>query len=190
MLLKALFWMLRAGAALHRRIAMRLATRLHIASLAKVGRGSRFQAGVRFDRPDCVQIGADCIVWRGTHAPAEGQHPALLIGDRVQINQGVLLDMTGGLRLADDVLISEEAVLYTHDHGLDPHATPQPMSKDVGAGVWIGMRAVILPQCRQIGAMAVIGAGAVVTRDVPAGAIMAGNPARQIGQRARCEVAA
>lgn len=189
-MLKLLFWGLRACAALYRRGGMRVATRLHIAALARVGPRSRFQAGVRFDRPDCVQIGAGCMFWRGMHAPAEGRSPALNIGDRVQVNQGVLLDMTGGLRLADDVLISEEAVLYTHDHGLDPHTIPQPMPKAVGQGVWIGMRAVILPQCQYIGAGAVIGAGSIVTRDVPAGAIMAGNPARQIGQRALREVAA
>ena len=55
--------------------------------------------------------------------------------------------------------------------------------KAIGEDVWIGMRAVILPQCRQIGAGAVIGAGAIVVHDVPAGAIVAGNPARVIGHR-------
>lgn len=59
------------------------------------------------------------------------------------------------------------------------------MVKTIGTGVWIGLRAVILPQCRRIGDHAVIGAGAVVTRDVPAGAVVAGNPARIIGERAK-----
>ncbi|MBT0957778.1 maltose transacetylase [Alphaproteobacteria bacterium KMM 3653] len=55
------------------------------------------------------------------------------------------------------------------------------MPKVIGARAWIGTRAMILPQCQNIGADAVIGAGAVVTRDVPAGAVVAGNPARIIG---------
>ena len=93
-------------------------------------------------------------------------------------------------RIDDDVLISEEAFLYTHDHGLDPRADPMLMPKKIGAGAWIGMRAVILPQCQNIGAGAVIGAGAIVARDVPAGAIVAGNPARQIGQVNKQQAAA
>ncbi len=184
------FWILRMAAAVWRRLANGCATRLHRASLAQVGPRSRFQAGIRFDRPDRVRMGADCMVWRGVGAAAEGDDAALNIGDRVQINRDVLLDMTGGLTLGDDVLVSEQAVIYTHDHGLDPRAAPVSLPKIIACDVWIGVRAVVLPSCRMIGAGAVIGAGAIVTRDVPAGAIVAGNPARIIGYRAATEVAA
>lgn len=187
---RALFWILRIMAALRRRIGMRLATRLHRASLAKVGLGTRMQAGVRFDRPERVEIGADCFFWTGVGAAAEGEHAFLKIGDRVQVNQHVHLDTVGGLTLCDDVLVSESAAIMTHDHGLDPHAVPTPVPKVIGPGVWVGMRAVVLPSCRSIGAGAVIGAGAIVTQDVPAGAVVAGNPARVIGQRQGQEVAA
>jgi len=177
------FWTARLTGALQRRVAMRFATRLHRASLAKVGHRSRFQPGVRFERPERVVIGAECLFWRGVGAPAEGKDAWLKIGDGVQVNRDAVLDMTGGLALGDGVLVSEQAVIYTHDHGLDPRSAPVSLSKTIERDVWIGMRAVILPSCRVIGAGAVIGAAAVVTRDVPAGAIMAGNPARVIGQR-------
>ena len=187
---KFLFWLARSAGALHRRVSQAFATQLHRASLAKVGPRSRFQSGIRFDQPGRVEIGADCYFWRGVGAAAEGTKVHLKIGDRVQVNRDALLDMTGGLILGDDVLVSEQAVIHTHDHGYDPHSMPRPMSKVIEHDVWIGMRAVILPSCRVIGAGAVIGAAAVVTRDVPGGAIVAGNPARIVGHRKTAEVAA
>ncbi|EBA12397.1 acyltransferase [Roseobacter sp. CCS2] len=184
------FWGLRGLAALRRRVGTWFATRLHRASLAHVGAGTRFQAGVRFDRPKTVEIGANCYFWHGVGASAEGNCASLKIGDRVQVNRFAHLDTVGSLTLADDVLVSEFAVISTHDHGHDPHAPPHPVPKIIGRGAWIGMRAMILPSCCEIGAYAVIGAGAIVTRDVPAGAIVAGNPARVIGHRDDCEAAA
>lgn len=180
-----LFWAGRLIVAVWRRIGLRVATSLQRATLAKVGTGTQFQRGVRFAQPKNVTIGADCYVWTGCHASAEQGDAPLTIGDGVQINRSVYLDTTGGLAIGAKCLISEEAVIYTHDHGLDPRATAQPFAKTIGPDVWIGMRAVILPQCQQIGAGAVIGAGAIVTMDVPAGAVVAGNPARIIGQRDR-----
>ncbi|WP_322893918.1 MULTISPECIES: acyltransferase [unclassified Yoonia] len=164
-----------------RRLALCAASLWHHATLAQVGAGSRFQAGVRFADPGCVRIGAGCYLQRGVEVSAEAGRAGLRIGDQVQINRDVHLDTTGGLVIGDHVLISEGVVIYTHDHGLDPRSAPVPLGKSIGTGVWIGLRAVILPQCRRIGDGAVVGAGAVVTRDVPAGAVVAGNPARVIG---------
>lgn len=53
----------------------------------------------------------------------------------------------------------------------------------IGNDVWIGANATILPGCTSIGSGAVIGAGSIVTKDVPAYAIVVGSPARQIGER-------
>ena len=169
----------------YRRLGLWAASLWHHATLAKVGAGSQFRPGVRFDNPGAVRIGAGCYVQRGVEASAEVGRAGLRIGDQVQINRDVHLDTTGGLVIGDRTLISEGVVIYTHDHGLDPRAVPVPMVKTIGTGVWIGLRAVILPQCRRIGDGAVIGAGAVVTCDVPAGAVVAGNPARVIGQNAQ-----
>ena len=57
--------------------------------------------------------------------------------------------------------------------------TPLEICEDV----WIGARVIILPGCKQIGAHSIIGAGAVVTHDVPDYAIVGGNPAKIIRMR-------
>lgn len=177
------YWGTRMARAIWRRVTALGATRLHRATLAHVGCKTYFQSGVRFAEPSAVSIGAHCYFWQGCNASSEISGAALQIGDRVQVNLNVHLDITGGLTVGDDVLISQDVVIYTHDHGLDPHSVPIPIPKVIDQDVWIGMRAVILAQCHFIGRGAVIGAGAVVTRDVPAFAIVAGNPARVVGQR-------
>ena len=114
-------------------------------------------------------------------------HFARLVDEYHEINRDVHLDTTGGLSIGSGVLISEGAVIYTHDHGLDPRSAPDGLPKTIGRNVWIGTRAVILPKCQRIGTGAVIGAGAIVTRDVPPFAIVAGNPARVVGYRLQAE---
>ncbi|KQT31367.1 hypothetical protein ASG29_15600 [Sphingomonas sp. Leaf412] len=53
----------------------------------------------------------------------------------------------------------------------------------IGDDVWIGHNAILLPGCKSVGRGAVIGAGAIVTRDVPAYTIVAGNPAKELRRR-------
>jgi acetyltransferase-like isoleucine patch superfamily enzyme len=181
--LVSIYWIGRAMAAVSRRVGIIAATQVHAATLDGVGKGSRFQPGVRFADPRGVRIGKDCYFWKGCNASSERPGTRLEIGSDVQVNRNVHLDVTGGLRIGDGVVISEDAVIYTHNHGLDPHSVPMACAKEIGADVWIGMRAVILPQCAYIGRGAVIGAGAIVAADVAANTVVAGNPARVIGQR-------
>jgi maltose O-acetyltransferase len=105
-------------------------------------------------------------------------------GERNVINFGCLLDgRKFQIRTGSDVSIGPEASILTLGH--DPHS---PDFSDrggdvvIGNRVWIGYRAIILPGVT-IGDGAVIGAGAVVTKDVEQFAIVAGNPARKIGDR-------
>ena len=102
------------------------------------------------------------------------------------VNFGCLLDgrhyriITG-----DDVSIGPEASVLTLGH--DPNAADFALKGGdvrIGDRVWIGFRAIILPGV-EIGEAAVVAAGAVVSRDVPPFAIVAGSPARVIGERSR-----
>jgi acetyltransferase-like isoleucine patch superfamily enzyme len=108
------------------------------------------------------------------------------LGPRTVINQGCLLDgRVHPIRIGADVSIGPEAALLTLGH--DPRSASfadRGGAVSVGDRAWIGFRAIVLPGVT-IGEGAVVGAGAVVTRDVPPFVIVAGNPARTIGRR--CE---
>ncbi|MNN96997.1 Maltose O-acetyltransferase [compost metagenome] len=76
--------------------------------------------------------------------------------------------------------------LYAADHPRDPQARAEGLESArpirIGRNVWIGGGAIVLPGVT-IGDDAVVGAGSVVTRDVPAGATVVGNPARAVPAR-------
>jgi putative colanic acid biosynthesis acetyltransferase WcaF len=90
----------------------------------------------------------------------------------------------GEITIGAGATIAQEAYLCTGTHDFASDALPlQTTPIFVGTDAFIGARALILPGVN-IGNRAVIGAGSVVTKDVPANAIVAGNPARIIGARA------
>jgi acetyltransferase-like isoleucine patch superfamily enzyme len=79
--------------------------------------------------------------------------------------------------------LSLHPFFYNPQLGISGTDAIETVPLSVGADVWIGARALILPGCRSIGVGAVVGAGAVVNRDVPAFAVVVGNPARVVKMR-------
>ncbi len=110
-----------------------------------------------------------------------GSH--LHIGDRVFVNFGLTALDVAEIRIGDDVLLGPNVQLLTPTHPIDPEPRrakwEAALPITIGDNVWIGGLAVVCPGVT-IGADSVIGAGAVVTRDVPAGVVAVGNPARVI----------
>lgn len=107
------------------------------------------------------------------------------IGDHTVVNRRVHLDGRKPLRIGSNVSISPECYFATLDHrtdSVDFETEEGPVA--VGDYAWIGARAIILPGV-ELGEGAVVGAGAVVTKPVPPYAIVAGVPAKTVGQRAR-----
>ena len=141
----------------------------------------------------------------------------VILGDRVAIHSNVVLEagrqgsITLGagssihpgcqlkayvapILIGEGVMIAANVALYSYDHGLAPD---QPIRKQpitakgpitIENEAWVGTAAIILSGVT-IGEGAVVAAGAVVTRDVPAGAIAAGNPARIVKHRKELEPA-
>ena len=95
----------------------------------------------------------------------------------------VFLDVAP-IDIGDDVQIAPAVQLYTATHPLDPAERRSGLEGGrpirIGNNVWIGGASIILPGVT-VGDDAVIGAGSVVTRDVPAGVVVVGNPAKVRG---------
>ncbi len=118
-------------------------------------------------------VGKDCNIC--DHVFLEND---VIVGDRVTIKCGVQL--WAGIRVEDDVFIGPNAT-FTNDPFPRSKIYPKSFSRTIiHAKASIGANATILPGIT-IGTNAMIGAGAVVTRDVPPNAIVAGNPARITG---------
>jgi acetyltransferase-like isoleucine patch superfamily enzyme len=101
------------------------------------------------------------------------------VGRNVFVNQNCRFNDIGGITIGDDVMLGPGVCLLTAGHPVDPAQrrtgiTAAPIA--IGRNVWIGTSALIM-QGVTVGADAIVGAGAVVTRDVPAATLVAGVPA-------------
>lgn len=119
-----------------------------------------------------AKIGLDCNICAQTLIEGD-----VVVGDRVTVKSGVQL--WDGTRVEDDVFIGPNAT-FTNDHYPRSKQYPEAFSGiRICKGASIGANATILPGIT-IGEAAMVGAGAVVIRDVPPKAVVVGNPARFI----------
>lgn len=119
-----------------------------------------------------VQIGSDCNICAHTLIE-EGAR----IGDRVTLKSGVYV--WSGVTLEDDVFCGPNAT-FTNDPRPRSRIKPEAFAQTrVCSGASLGAGSVILPGVT-IGRNALVGAGAVVTKDIPEGEVWAGNPARRL----------
>lgn len=105
----------------------------------------------------------------------------ITVGKNVFINSGCCFQDQGGIEIGNGVLIGQQVVIATLNHGFSPESRHDVIPKKVtiGNNVWIGAHATVLPGVT-VGDNAIIGAGAVVTKDVPPGAVVGGVPAKII----------
>lgn len=107
------------------------------------------------------------------------------IGDNVLLAKHVFIDYSGSVVIKNDVQLANGVIIETHHHAFhsDPFASKSIIKQSellIEEGVVIGSRAIILPTCSYIGKHSRIGAGAVVTKDIPDYAVAVGVPAKAI----------
>ncbi|MBR2927395.1 MAG: acyltransferase [Clostridia bacterium] len=117
--------------------------------------------------------------------------PGLSIGDNSGV--GIRCEVNGPVTIGANVMMGPEVVIYTQTHKYDRTDIPmceqgstEPSEVVIEDDVWLGRRAIIMPGVR-IGKGSIIGAGAVVTKDVPPYSVVGGVPARVIRTRERNE---
>lgn len=112
---------------------------------------------------------------------AVGRGATLEIGNNVFINYGGSISASSHVTIEQDTTIGPHCLILDNDfHELDPARRNEvPLSRPVvlEKNVWLGARVIVLPGVR-IGQDSVIGAGSVVTRDIPPGVLAAGVPAK------------
>jgi len=108
------------------------------------------------------------------------------IGRGSFVNFGCVFLDVAPILIGDNCQIGPSVQIYAADHPRDPALRREGYERAIpvciGSNVWLGGGAIILPGIR-IGDDAIIGAGSVVTREVPPGVTVAGNPARVLQQR-------
>lgn len=125
-------------------------------------------------------IGSECDI----RAPFRCDYGSNIIcGTRVFMNYGCVILDCNTVRIGDRALLGPNVQIYAANHPLDPNKRKEgwefALPVQIGNDVWIGGSAIICPGVR-VGEGSTIGAGSVVTKDVPANVVAAGNPCRVI----------
>jgi len=142
-----------------------------------------------YERVVGLSIGRRTSLLMGLYIEVRGRprpgRPAITIGDHTVVNGGCHLDGRGGLEIGSNVSVSPGVWILTDEHDINDPDFPEVLTPvRIEDYAFIGSKAMILPGVT-IGRGAVVGAGAVVTRNVAPFEIVAGVPARTIGQRDR-----
>ena len=174
------------------RIPKGLGSRIRILGLRllgmRIGRRCRLEA-IRVRRPQQIALGEynsfteGCWLWP-IDEPYSGVR--IRIGNHNYFNRDVMIDACGYIEIGDYNMFGPGVYITDSNHTLLPGRWIEdcPMDRGrviIGNGCWIGAKAVILKGVT-LGDRCIVAAGAVVTKSVPAGAIVAGVPARKIGE--------
>lgn len=156
--------------------------------LAHCGGGVRFGDRLVVTGFPAIRIGEGTSIMSGSYLYAHDSN-SLTIGSHCSFNHNVILGAAGGeIVIGNDVLIGPNVVLRAADHEFASKEVPircqghRPGRIVIGDDVWLGANVVVTSGVT-IGHGCVVGAGSIVTRDLPPMNVCVGNPARPIRSR-------
>ena|SRR2546422_2875999 len=154
---------------------------------ATVERKARLGAGCKVERPWCLKVGTRFHAEEGVYLKIVSGDARLEFGDSVFVGRGSEFDVLEKVFVGDHTVIAPGCFITDHNHGISSNLRidEQPCTSspvEIGCDVWLGANVVVVAGIR-IGDGAVVAANAVVTRDVPPMAIVAGVPARLLRYR-------
>lgn len=153
---------------------------LYSRSFGSFGRGSVIVSPRILRGVERIHVGSGCAIYPGAWLQSEPGGADLRIGDRVYLGHDVHVHAADLVSIGDGGVIADGVFIASVDHQRETRDDVVGTGPVViGDDVFIGQRAVVLGGVT-IGDGATIGAGAVVTKDVPAGTVAAGVPARII----------
>jgi acetyltransferase-like isoleucine patch superfamily enzyme len=167
---------------LWRRLLTRAGRRWHTDGLLFLGRGLELEIGER----GRVDFGR--FVWIGDGTKIRCHEGRVEIGEKTVMGQECTISAYQHVRIGEQCVIADRAMFIDFDHGVVEVERPirqQGIYKRdvvVGSNVWVGYGACVLRGV-SVGDNSIVGTNSVVTRDVPANAVVAGIPARVIRMR-------
>lgn len=144
--------------------------------------------GTIFENPKYINIGKHCNFDKFTKMRCfsiDGKFSTIKIGDNFCGGDNLKILCGAPIIIGDNLSVAGNVLITSENHGLNPQTksfNDNPLSGapiEIGDGVWIGENVIILPGVK-IGEKSVIGAGSVVTKNVPSYCIAVGNPAKVI----------
>lgn len=172
---------------IERLMAARLRAALWRMRGAQLGAKSIIGPRCMLDCPWCLSTGIRNVFEQDVYLKCVADTARIELGDFCFVGAGVEINVRQRVTIGAHSLLAPRCFIVDHTHGIDladriDQQPCQTAAVHVGADVWIGVNAVILPGVT-IGNGAVVGANAVVREDVSAGDIVAGVPAGKIGYR-------
>lgn len=160
---------------------------------AKFGKGSILYTPMIYDENrELVSIGENTTILKNSRIQLfphlVENNPHIIIGDNCYLGYNLTLLAGADIEIGNEVLFASNILVSSENHGMDPESEAPYMNQPLEAkpvriedGCWIGERVCVLPGVT-IGKKSIVGAGSIVTKNIPPYSIAAGNPARVIKQ--------